>query len=162
MTLMQTIFLYLQYQRSIHIEVPCILERHFWNVMAGESGFLTLKLFDMTRITYLQTSFLVLKHQRTMNIEVICISEGHCLKKDKVWFELRKAICTLVRVNCANPRKETQHLIFGQIEALTIILHCSSVITDKTTPSQPHRHQHQVCLRTGNVHHHCKTSALSH
>jgi hypothetical protein len=49
-------------------------------------------------------------------------------KKTRFDFELRKAICTLVRINCVNPRKDTQHLIFGQIKALTIILHHSSAM----------------------------------
>jgi hypothetical protein len=39
----------------------------------------------------------------------------------------------LVKINCVNPRNDTQHLIFGQIGALTIILHCSSVMVGANT-----------------------------
>jgi hypothetical protein len=43
-------------------------------------------------------------------------------------FELRNAICTLVRIDSVNPRWATQLLIFGQIDTPTFTLHCSSPI----------------------------------
>ncbi len=107
------------------MEVPCILENCRWKVRVGKSGFLTFKIFDMTNFPQMQMICFVLNCQRNLHIVFKNIIAGTMTRNH---FKLRKVICALVWINCVNPRKATKLLIFGQINTLTIILHCSSTM----------------------------------
>jgi hypothetical protein len=56
--------------------------------------------------------FLVLKHQKNMHVQFLCISEVAAGIMTRLQYKFMKAICTLVRIDCVNPRYATQLLIF--------------------------------------------------
>ncbi len=103
-----------------------------------------------------------------MFIEVLCISEHHCWNNDKVSFWVDESHLHVGQNQLCQPwiGYTTPHVLVGLTHRLPpCIVHQQwyKGMKHKTIPKQqPHRHQHQVCLRTGFVHGHWKMSVLTH
>ncbi len=96
---------WLQRQKNIvHIEVLCILERHWWKVRAGVSGFLTFKNIWHDLNYKNANNFFRFKLPKNMHIEFLCISEVAAGKMTCYHFKSRQGICTLVQNGCINQR----------------------------------------------------------
>ena len=129
MTWMQTFFTLLN-MNKLFISKSSI----YWTVISENKGGITrisdIQKYLKTKFPWLQTIFFVLKHQKNMHLEFLCISEVAAGTMTRLHNKFMKAICTLFRIDCVNPRYATQLLIFCQIVTLTITLtlHCSSTM----------------------------------
>ncbi len=124
-----------------------------------------------TKFSWLQMIFLVFKHQKNIHIEFICISEVAVGIITRLHNKFIKAICTLARIDCVNPKYATQLLIFLSNCNFDYHLDLALFINNggrtwkqnnSNTTATFHEHLHQLCLRTGNVCHLCKISVLTH
>ncbi len=96
-------------KNTVHIEVLCILERHWWKVRMGVSGFPTLNI-NWHDLNYKNANnFLGFKLPKNMHIEFLCISEVAAGKMTCYHFKSGQAICTLVQNDWVNQRLDRLH-----------------------------------------------------